>query len=297
MYALNSSPASKLTVGLAQVYPKLGDLVGNLHKHIRLLTDAKAQGAELVVFPELSLTGYFLQDLLYEVALRPTSDDPIFGQLLQATADLDLDAVIGFAEIDARAKHYISAAYLSRGKVLHVHRKVYLPTYGMFIDGRFFSPGDGVRAFDTRFGRVGILICEDFWHVSAPYLLWLDGADMFIFPTDSPARGVGVEPDVGSARWAQKLVQTYAGLFGSPILYCNRVGFEDGINFFGESMVANADGAILAKAVPFDEQLLIQQVDLEATRRSRAAQPFLRDERTDLVVRELDRILTKEKGT
>ncbi len=281
----------KLTVGLAQVYPKLGDLRANLKKHQEMMTNAKAQGAELVVFPELSMTGYFLQDLLYEVAMQPTEQDPIFSQLLQTTADLDIDAVIGFAEIDERTKHYISAAYISRGEVIHVHRKIYLPTYGMFIDGRFFSAGDAIRAFNTRFGRVGILICEDFWHVSAPYLLWLDGADLLIFPTDSPARGVGIDPEVGSARWAKKLVQTYSGLFGSPILYCNRVGFEDGINFFGESMVANPDGGILGQSVAFDETLLIQEIDLDFIRRSRVAQPFLRDERTDLVMRELQRIL------
>jgi NAD+ synthase (glutamine-hydrolysing) len=284
----------KLTIALAQIYPKLGSLRVNLNKHLSLLSDAKAQGAELVIFPELSLTGYFLQDLLYEVALQPTANDPVFGELLEATARLEIDAVVGFAEIDARGKYYISAAYLSRGDVLHVHRKVYLPTYGMFIDGRFFSPGDGVRAFDTRFGRVGLLICEDFWHVSSPYLLWLDGADMLIFPTDSPGRGMSIEPELGSARWAEKLVQTYAGLFGSPILYCNRVGFEDGINFFGGSMVANADGGIAAQAQPFDETLLIHQVDLDCIRRSRATQPFLRDENTDLVARELGRILSPQ---
>jgi predicted amidohydrolase len=98
--------------------------------------------------------------------------------------------MVGFVEEDQRNRFYIASAYLSGGKVLHVHHKVYLPTYGLFDEGRFFAAGNGVSAFDTRFGRVGMLICEDFWHASLPYLLWLDGADVFMFASASPGRGL-----------------------------------------------------------------------------------------------------------
>ncbi len=118
------------------------------------------------------------------MAYRPAADDPVFQPLLEASRTLDL--VVGFVDEDGRNRFYIASAYLSRGEVLHVHHKVYLPTYGLFDEGRFFAWGDAVQAFDTRFGRVGMLICEDFWHASPPYLLWLDGADLFLFTSASP---------------------------------------------------------------------------------------------------------------
>src|SRR5690606_31170911 len=131
--------------------------------------------ADLLIFPELSLTGYVLQDLVPMVALKPVKTDPIFSHLFKASQKLDL--VVGFVEEDRRNRFFISAAYLSKGELIHTHHKVYLPTYGLFDEGRFFAWGDSIKAFDTRFGRMGMLICEDFWHASPPYLLWLDGAD------------------------------------------------------------------------------------------------------------------------
>jgi predicted amidohydrolase len=119
-----------------------------------------------------------LQDLVPAVAHRPAEDDAVFKPLLKASQDLDI--VVGFVDEDARHRFYIASAYLSGGRVLHVHHKLYIPTYALFDEGRFFTRGDSVRAFDTRFGRLGMLICEDFWHASPPYLLWLDGADVLL---------------------------------------------------------------------------------------------------------------------
>ncbi len=182
----------KLNLALAQICTKLGRVEDNLEKHLATIKEAKANGADLLVFPELSLTGYVLQDLVPVVAHRPTADDPVFRPLLEASQTIDL--VVGFVEEDQRNRFFIASAYLSRGEVVHVHHKVYLPTYGLFDEGRFFAWGDSVRAFDTRFGRVGMLICEDFWHASPPYLLWLDGADLFLFISASPGRGLSDEP-------------------------------------------------------------------------------------------------------
>ncbi|MBZ0306208.1 MAG: hypothetical protein K8I82_09085, partial [Anaerolineae bacterium] len=123
---------TKLTVGMAQMYPKLGDISHNLQKHLEMMDDFAQQGGQLIVFPELSLTGYYLRDLVAELASKPTHDDPVFGPLLKKSKALQLEAVIGFVEEDSRGRFYISAAYLSRGEVLHVHRKVYLPDYTMF---------------------------------------------------------------------------------------------------------------------------------------------------------------------
>ena len=159
----------KLNIALAQIKPRLGDLPTNLEIHLSQIKEVCETGADLLVFPELSLTGYVLQDLASTVAHHPDASDPIFRPLLEASQEIDL--VVGFLDEDQRHRFFIASAYLSEGRVLHVHRKVYLPTYGLFDEGRFFAWGDSVRAFDTRFGRLGILICEDFWHASPPYVL------------------------------------------------------------------------------------------------------------------------------
>ena len=168
----------KLNLAMAQIATKLGDVESNLEKHHDYIQQAKNHKADLVICPELSLTGYVLQDLVASVARKPIESDPTFKHLLKTSHDLDL--VVGFVDEDSRHRFYIASAYLSGGKVLHVHHKVYLPTYGLFDEGRFFAWGDQVRSFETRFGRAGLLICEDFWHASPPYLLWLDGADLML---------------------------------------------------------------------------------------------------------------------
>jgi NAD+ synthase (glutamine-hydrolysing) len=279
----------QLNLSLAQINTTLGDVQANLEKHLSLLTDAQKRGADLVVFPELSLTGYVLQDLVPSVAHRPTDDDPVFKPLLEASHDLDL--VVGFVDEDARHRFYIASAYLSGGKVLHVHHKVYLPTYGLFDEGRFFAWGDSVRAFDTRFGRMGILICEDFWHASPPYLLWLDGADVLLFASASPGRGLNEGEKLDSARWVENVNRSYANLFTVFVAHSNRVGYEDGLLFWGGATVFDPNGERIAQGPYFEEALTMATLDLNQLHRTRARLPLLRDERTSLVVRELRHIL------
>jgi predicted amidohydrolase len=279
----------KLTIALTQINTKLGDVQSNLERHLSLVEEARAAGADLIVFPELSLTGYVLQDLTPTVAHSPTPDDPVFRPLLEASRGIDL--VVGFVDEDRRHRFFIAAAYLSKGEVLHVHHKVYLPTYGLFDEGRFFAWGDSVRAFDTRFGRLGILICEDFWHASPPYLLWLDGADLLLFMSASPGRGLNQEPQLESARWVEHINRAYASLFTAFVAHANRVGFEDGLNFWGGSTVFDPNGELLAKGPYHQEGLTLAQIDLNQLHRTRARLPLLRDERTALVMREMSRIL------
>ena len=188
----------KQTIALAQIDTRLGDVQANLEKHLAYAERARAAGASLLVFPELSLTGYALQDIASTVSHRPIPEDEIFAPLLEASRDLDM--VVGFVDEDQRHRFYIAGAYLSGGNVLHVHHKVYLPTYGLFDEGRFFAWGDSIEAFETPLGGAGIAICEDFWHASPPYLLWLDGADILIFTSASPGRGLSDEPKLESAR-------------------------------------------------------------------------------------------------
>lgn len=280
-------------VGLAQMTPKLGDVAANLELHLQTIREAADQGIELLVFPELSLTGYRLHDLTYSVAIRASQRDPIFGRLLDASRDLDI--VVGFVEADQRQKFHIAGAYLSGGELVHLHRKVYLPTYGMFDEGRYFAWGNAVRAFDTRFGRAGLLICEDFWHMSPPYLLWLDGADMLILTSASPGRGLATEDKIGSAHWVEHINQAYASIFTIFVLHSNRTGFEDGVNFWGGATVYDPEGNQIVQGPYYEEALVTANLDLNQIRRTRTRLPLLRDERVALTMREMGRIVDNWK--
>jgi predicted amidohydrolase len=280
-----------INIALAQISNHLGDVPTNLEKHLDYITWAKKDRADIVIFPELSLTGYVLQDLVPTVSHSASMDDPIFKPLLQASKDLDI--VVGFVDEDSRHRFFISNAYLSGGEVLHVHHKVYLPTYGLFDEGRFFAWGEQIRAFDTRFGRMGMLICEDFWHASPPYLLWLDGADVLLFSSASPGRGLNHEPKLESARWVEHINQAYASLFTTFVVHTNRVGYEDGLHFWGGSTVFDPDGSLVVQAPYQEESLTMAEIDLHQMHRTRARLPLLRDERTSLTSTELQRIMGK----
>lgn len=283
----------KTNIGLAQFNTKLGDIQANLKKHLSLIKAAKKQNADLLIFPELSLTGYALQDLAYASALRPQREDPVFKDLLQASQGIDL--MVGFVHEDQRSRFFIASAYLSEGKILHIHNKVYLPTYGMFDEGRFFAWGDSVHAFDTKFGRVGMLICEDFWHASLPYLLWLDGAEILLFASASPGRGLNEDPRLSSSEWVEHTNRAYAGLFTVFVAHANRVGYEDGLNFWGGSTIFDPNGDLVVRAPDFTDSLTVTEVDLNQLHRTRARLPILRDERTNLVQRELERMLNNHE--
>jgi len=261
----------------------------NLGVHLSYIDEAKRLSADVIQFPELSLTGYALQDITPRVACEATSEDPTFKHLLEASKGIDI--VAGFVEADSRMRFRIASAHLSGGKVLHVHRKVYLATYGLFDEGRFFARGDHVRAFDTRFGRVGILICEDFWHASPPYLLGLDGADTRLFCSASPGRGLNRDPLLDSTRWVEHINQAYASLFTTFVAHANRAGFEDGLNFWGGSTVFDPDGQLIAQGPQHEEALTPAQIDPGQLHRTRSRLPLLRDERPELLHSELKRIL------
>ena len=282
----------KIKIALAQFAPRLGDLDANLKTILDLVAQAKAQYADLIVLPELALTGYYLKDLVTTVAVRPTADDPIFASLLDASRGIDL--AVGFVEQDARYRYYISGAYLSSGNVVHVHRKVYLPTYRLFDDARFFAPGNSFRAFNTRFGRMGMLICEDAWHISSPYVVWQDGADFIIDLSASPGYGISTNERVANAATVTGFLRTYAEMLTTFVLFSNRTGMEDGIAFWGGSCVIGPDGKTIATAPQFDPGLTFAEIDTDALRRGRIGLPILRDEQSELVRHELGRIAKRE---
>ena len=142
----------QLNLALAQIATKLGDVQSNLETHLEYIRQARARKADLIVFPELSLTGYVLQDLVPTVAHRPVEEDPIFGRLLKES--LKLDIVVGFVDEDPRHRFYIAGAYLSGGRVIHIHRKLYLPTYALFDEGRFFTRGNAVRDWSSGLNEI-----------------------------------------------------------------------------------------------------------------------------------------------
>jgi len=289
------APMRSIRVALAQIAPTLGRLDLNLARHHELIEQARADRADLVVFPELGLTGYQLQDLASEVALR--LDDSRLADLAEATHDLS--AVVSFVEESADHRLFIAAALLEDGEIRHVHRKVYLPTYGLFDERRFFAAGDMLRAVPSRLGLgVGIAVCEDFWHLSVAELLALDGAQLLINVSSSPGRDLASTNEVGlgtAASWRQ-LMRTYAQLTTSFAVFCNRVGVDESISFWGGSEVIGPTGAALLSAPLYDEGLYAVDIDTADIRRERIALPLLRDERPELQVRELSRIVAERAG-
>ena len=144
--------------------------------------------------------------------------------------------VAGFIEESPRHRFYNAAFYAEGGRIVHVHRKVYLPTYGLFDEQRYFAAGERIQAFDTaRFGRVGILICEDFWHLSAAAIMQAEEIDMLLCVSNSPARGVD-GPTLRIAETYEHLCKSFAQLLGAVVILVNRVGFEDGLCFWGGSL-------------------------------------------------------------
>jgi predicted amidohydrolase len=280
---------------LAQLAPRLGLLDANIERHREVLAEARASGADLVVFPELGLTGYQLQDLSAEVAMR--LDDPRLTALAADAAGCS--AIVSFVEESPDHRLFIAAALLEDGMIRHVHRKVYLPTYGLFDERRFFAAGDTVRAADSRLGaRVGMAICEDFWHLAVPLLLALDGAQILVNVSSSPGRDVAAinEVGLGTATSWRTLMRTYAQLTTSFVVFCNRVGVDESITFWGGSEVIGPTGETVFQAPLHDEGCFPVDIELGDLRRERITLPLLRDERPDLVRRQFERLLRERAG-
>jgi NAD+ synthase (glutamine-hydrolysing) len=279
-------PADLRRVALAQIAPALGDRARNLAMHLEGIARARAEGADMVVFPELSLTGYYLRDMVPDVGLAV--DSPELARLAEAAGPMAV--IAGFVEEAAGDRFYNSSFLIERGRIAHVHRKVYLPTYGMFDEQRYFAAGNRIRVCETaRFGRLGILVCEDFWHLSAVTVMQAEEVDMLVCVANSPARGA-TGAKVDTAATYERMCKTYAQLLGAVVVLVNRVGFEDGVCFWGGSMAVGPGGDTLAEAPQFDEALTIAVIDPADLRRQRLINPLARDERLLTTIEELKRI-------
>ncbi len=280
----------KFALGIAQIDPRLGDVEANLAIYEQTVREAVGRGVDLLVFPELSLTGYFLKDMVSTVAL--TAEAPALGRLRELSRDVAL--VAGLVEETPEYRFYNSAILFDAGEIRHVHRKVYPPTYGLFDELRYLARGSRVEAFDSRFGRAAMLLCEDMWHGSTAYIAAMDGALSLLVPSASPIQGL-VRGDVpeNAAYW-QRLNAVTAESYGMFVIHANRVGFEDGIGFWGGSEVVGPSGEVLARAAYYEPDMIVAEISLAAARRKRIAAPMLRDENLDLTINELTRIRGRE---
>jgi len=283
-----------MRIQLIQSAAVLGHFGKNLTQHLKILTTAQQNGIDLVIFPELSLTGYLLRDLTEEIAISPETLQTFFQQGLNKEQPIEF--VVGYVEQSPSHRVYNSAAHFSLDDegnlhLIHNHRKVNLPTYGMFDENRYFYAGMHVHAYDSpKLGRCGLLICEDMWHLANPLMLSLDGPelegiDCLIAISNSPARGItesgkGGLPNIDF--WHATCL-TYAQLLNCHVLHCQRVGVEDGFIFSGGSLITAPDGTIEAVAPMLKEHILEAELELEpALRRGRqrfkgrSADDFLR---------------------
>lgn len=276
-----------MKISLAQIKPSLGNVKKNLEIMVENINKAIEDKGELVVFPELALTGYLVKDMVPQVAIKK---DTVPQILLELSKKISI--IFGVVEEDEDYNFYNASFYLEDGVVKHVHRKVYLPTYGMFDEFRYFSRGDKFRAFDTKFGKMGMLICEDAFHPSSAYILKEDGAKYLFLLANSPTRGGQGEIPSNLVTW-DNLSKTYSSLYGIFVVFSHRVGYEDGVNFAGQSKIYNPFGEVIMSMELFDESLESLNLKEEDLRRAKIYTPTHKNEDIHLTIRELTRIANK----
>jgi predicted amidohydrolase len=282
-----------MRIALGQVDCRLGNIPANLATHADVLTAVQQQGgADLVLFPELSLTGYRLRSNIQRAMLDDAQLARAWGQLREQSAvPPETCCVLGYVELSARSALHNSTVIACGEQARRFrHRKVYLPTYGMFEEERYMRPGDRFRTIDLTWGgqpwRVGILCCEDAWHSSAWTIMQARGVDLVLVNSASPGRGVEAER-LGSQQSWYGILSTFAELSGCWVAYCNRVGFEDDIHFWGGSAVFAPTGEMMAQGAMLDPDIVHFELEKQAITRARLMVPLAADEDWALTQREL----------
>jgi predicted amidohydrolase len=245
-----------MRIALAQISPKISR--DNVDKHVDFIHKAIGQKADVIVFPELSLSGYMMMDMLYEEAYE-------VDQLEALTAlSRDIDIVVG---LPLREEHHVfnSALYLSDGEVRHIHHKNHLPNYGMFEEARFFFKGDLLESFETRNGRAVMVVCEDLWNAGTIEKIAQMKPDIVYVIAASPARDFKETTLLIDDKWSA-ILKTTALFSAAHVCFVNRVGYEDGIGFWGGSRVVKPDTACSEQAKLFDEELLVVTIDKELSK-------------------------------
>lgn len=267
-----------LRVAAAQIECRPGDLEANLVLHLASIAEARSAGADLVVFPELSLTDYLTEPDCARLALEPTVE--IFRSIAAAAGPMA--ASVGFIEKAPDGRFFNAQALITGTGVVAVHRKLNLPGYGRLTETRHYAHGDALRTASLDAWNVATLICADAWNPALPWLAALQGADLLALPTASARSAVGAEFD-NPGGWRTVLAQT-ALVYGLPTVFVNHCGERDGLDFWGGSRILDADGAVLAEAGEAPE-LLVADLDLARVRRARTLLPTMRDADPDLIAR------------
>jgi predicted amidohydrolase len=268
---------------LVQFKPRKGDVEANLASLREVFAQLAPTSVELIVLPEAALTGYFLEGAVYELALDANA---MARRLDDAWRDAGgtrpVDVVCGFYE-NAGGTFHNSAIYARVGepggpRVVHVHRKMFLPTYGVFDEERFLTRGRRLTVFDTPFGRAAMLICEDAWHTITATVAALKGAQIIIVPSASPGRGVGTGAGEleNVARW-KAVLANIAGEHGVYVLYAGLTGFEGGKGFSGSTSAYSPRGEVLAAAGPLDPCIVRVRLERDELDLARATLPLLGD--------------------
>ena len=274
-----------LRVAVVQSKPRKGDVEANIAE----LGSAFAQLAaadrpfDLIVLPEAALTGYFLEGAVYERAFVTADLATRIGALWRAqpgATRAPVDIVLGFYE-NAGGTYYNAALYLcvdaAGERVAHVHRKMFLPTYGVFDEERFLSRGHRIDAFDTRFARAAMLICEDAWHAIVPTLAAVKGARVLIVPSASPGRGLALGGELESVLHWRNVLRSYAVEHGVFVIYAGLAGFEGGKGMTGSSTIVDPFGDTLVTAPALGAHILTAEIDLSDIDIARSRLPLLGD--------------------
>ncbi|MEW6061216.1 MAG: nitrilase-related carbon-nitrogen hydrolase [Bacteroidota bacterium] len=280
----------KCTIAVAQIDSTVGNLTKNIAHHITFIKKAIAKKADIVVFPELSLTGYSIKDLNWDVALR-AEPQKLFSEFLRLSKSITI--ILGAVEERENFGLYNSAFFFEDGKIQSAHRKIYPPTYGMFEELRYFNQGNDVRVIHSKHGKLGILICEDMWHIALPYILAHDGADVIISLTASPTRISGTSKSLTVVEVNHEQHRAYARLLSTYIVFANRVGFEDGVNFWGGSQVVDPSGTAVVTAKLFEEDLILAKLDDNTIRRSRRFSRHFVDDSAQFTIQQLKKSLKR----
>jgi predicted amidohydrolase len=271
----------RVKVAIVQTKPAKGRYAENLRGARDAFAQLRSLKPNLVILPEAALTGYFLEGAVYDLALTATRfAADIADAWREVCGGAQADIVAGFYENDD-GTYYNSAIYLHAGgereQILHVHRKMFLPTYGVFDEERFLSRGRKLGVFETRFGKVAMLVCEDAWHAIVPTIAAVKGARVLVIPSASPGRGIEGDGELSSiTQWRQmlRLAATEHGVF---ILYAGLTGFEGGKGMTGTSCVIDPRGNVLVEAPPDEACIVTADLDLREIDLARAGLPLIGD--------------------
>lgn len=274
----------KITVGAAQITTVPEDIEANLETHLELIAQARVQGCDLLVFPELSLTGYTLSDQSFRLARSRHSK--VIRQIAEASQDLTTQ--FGFIEEGPAAQYYNATLAVRDGEIHHLHRKVNLPSYGNLDENKHFATGrfmETANLDDTW--RYAILICADAWNPALVHLAAMNGATLLSVPISSSINAVAGE--FSNPNGWDLAVRFYAMMYGMPVVMTNRVGTEGSNHFWGGSAIIDAHGRIVTQAGD-EATLLTAELDYSQVREARFHLPTVRDSNFALIQREVNRL-------